>query len=323
VRSIRYKWAWLLWYSLDLVRDAGRTATQSSLMAEPANVKQPQAELSPHARTLVSASAARGSMRLVRVFLAATAFGFFGVGAVLLGWLVLPFCWLAGGNLTRRRMRCQRMVQHAFRLFHAYMRFCRLVEFDPRKALSNADWPRGTPAILMANHPTLIDTPAILACLGTACCVVAPWFGNSILLRPLLQLCGHIVQKNDDLADAARVLGLARERLEAGHCLLIFPEGTRSPVGQLGAFQRGCFALALSTGVPVYPIAIRVRPRVLSGKTPWHDLPNCSAEYRLQPLEAWLPSAYPVTAEAARSAAQEVRTRLARHLGLCIQPQNP
>lgn len=45
------------------------------------------------------------------------------------------------------------------------------------------------------------------------------------------------------------------ERLQQGIWLLIFPEGTRVPDGQIGKFSRGGAALAVNAGLPVLPIA--------------------------------------------------------------------
>jgi len=44
--------------------------------------------------------------------------------------------------------------------------------------------------------------------------------------------------------------------LRAGHVLMIFPEGERSPDGSLRPFKPGAFRLAASLGVPVLPVTI-------------------------------------------------------------------
>ena len=44
-------------------------------------------------------------------------------------------------------------------------------------------------------------------------------------------------------------------RLKKGNWLLIFPEGTRVPPGQIGKFSRGGASLAVNAGLPVLPVA--------------------------------------------------------------------
>ena len=47
----------------------------------------------------------------------------------------------------------------------------------------------------------------------------------------------------------------ARDAVARGGQVLIFPEGTRIPPGQIGKFSRGGAALAVNAGLPVLPIA--------------------------------------------------------------------
>ncbi len=66
-------------------------------------------------------------------------------------------------------------------------------------------------------------------------------------------------------------MATARAILARGDCLVIFPEGTRTRSGPLGAPHRGVGRLALQSGARVVPIAVigtedvrrglRIRPR--------------------------------------------------------------
>ena len=55
---------------------------------------------------------------------------------------------------------------------------------------------------------------------------------------------------------------LATRILEAGYVLLIFPEGTRSPNGELQEAKDGLAMLALRTGAAIVPIGINGSDRV-------------------------------------------------------------
>ena len=46
-----------------------------------------------------------------------------------------------------------------------------------------------------------------------------------------------------------------KERLKAGFCVVIFPEGTRIPYGQRGKYKSGGAFLGASSGAPVVPVA--------------------------------------------------------------------
>ncbi|MDT8311035.1 MAG: lysophospholipid acyltransferase family protein, partial [Methylophaga sp.] len=53
----------------------------------------------------------------------------------------------------------------------------------------------------------------------------------------------------------AQVIEQGKERLASGAWVVVFPEGTRMPVGTLGRFGIGGARLAVEAGVPVVPVA--------------------------------------------------------------------
>jgi 1-acyl-sn-glycerol-3-phosphate acyltransferase len=52
-----------------------------------------------------------------------------------------------------------------------------------------------------------------------------------------------------------QVVEQGRERLSSGAWVVIFPEGTRIPTGEIGKFGMGGAFLAVETGYPVVPVA--------------------------------------------------------------------
>jgi len=54
-----------------------------------------------------------------------------------------------------------------------------------------------------------------------------------------------------------------RSEIARGHSLLVFPEGTRTVTGRLGAFQSGVFRIAQEIGAPIVPVTVTGMYRVM------------------------------------------------------------
>jgi hypothetical protein len=118
---------------------------------------------------------------VLRVVLTAVAFSGFFLGAALLGSVVLQLARIWPGSLTERQRRCQRLVRASWVLFHDCLRWVGLVDFDRRRHALDVQ----APAIVIANHPTLIDIMALTVAVGPACIVARRrffpirWSGHS------------------------------------------------------------------------------------------------------------------------------------------------
>jgi 1-acyl-sn-glycerol-3-phosphate acyltransferase len=218
---------------------------------------------------------------VLRVALTGAAFAGFFCGAALLGWVVLKLVHLGPGGLAERQRRCQRLVRTTWICFHGYLRWVGLVDFDRTRQAIDVQ----APAIVIANHPTLLDITALTVAVGPACIMAKKTLFSNPLVGPLLRACGHIaVGAPGDGTDLA--VDQAEARLRAGHLVIMFPEGTRSPVGGLGRFRLGAFELARRTGVLVVPVRITALPPALWKGLPWYSIPRQTVDFRLQPLPA-------------------------------------
>ena len=204
----------------------------------------------------------------LRVICAGVAFLGFGLGAPIVG-LSLSVFWLAGGDLAERRARCQRVVGGSFRVFHAYMHVVGLIRYRPRLVLP----PRSGPRVIVANHPTLVDVTALLSAYPEACCLVKSFYYDNPLFYLIMKFCGHIRVGRSRADAGSRAIAQASLRLSQGSDVLLFPEGTRSPVGSVGPFHAGAFAVAVHGEVPVAPVTIFCAQAVLKRGTPWYLIP--------------------------------------------------
>ncbi len=121
------------------------------------------------------------------------------------------------------------------------------------------------PSIYMSNHQSLFDVPSLTLAIRADLKFVTkrellfiPIFGWSLWCAGFL----FIDRKRRDRA--VRSLARGSRKLRAGASILAFPEGTRSPTGELLPFKKGAFVLALEAGAPVVPVSISGGTSVLT-----------------------------------------------------------
>jgi 1-acyl-sn-glycerol-3-phosphate acyltransferase len=94
-----------------------------------------------------------------------------------------------------------------------------------------------------------------------------PFFGWGIGLLDMI----HIDRsKGTDAFEA--VVRQGSQKLAQGRWIIMFPEGTRIPVGQTGRYKSGGARLAVRTGAPVIPIAVNAGE--VWPKRPWIKRPG-------------------------------------------------
>lgn len=115
---------------------------------------------------------------------------------------------------------------------------------------------RTRPYVVVSNHESSAD-PFLLSRLPWD----MRWVAKDELFR--LPLAGWILRMGGDIpirrgrgGSMRAMLEACRNTLRDGLPVLLFPEGTRSPDGELLPFKDGAFELAIAANVPVVPIAL-------------------------------------------------------------------
>ncbi len=118
--------------------------------------------------------------------------------------------------------------------------------------------PKRGAVILAANHVSFLDNLIIPLIAGRRVTFLAKAeYFEDRRVAWFFRLGGQIPIKREGGSAADRALAAAREVLEAGGALGIYPEGTRSPDGRLYKGRTGAARMALACKVPVVPIGLR------------------------------------------------------------------
>ncbi len=125
--------------------------------------------------------------------------------------------------------------------------------------------PRQGPVILASNHISNADAVIIGSWLTPKLGRRIHWLGKKEMFEwPIVGWMarnGGVVPVDRGGADV-EAFRLAQRVLEAGHVLMVFPEGTRSPTGELQVAKDGLAMLALRTGATIVPIGVSNTDRV-------------------------------------------------------------
>jgi len=112
----------------------------------------------------------------------------------------------------------------------------------------------GAPYVVMSNHASLIDVPALIATYpGTLRMVTKEELMRVPIWGRAMKRSGFIPVNRGDRARAIQQLEIAKQRLREGIAVWIAPEGTRGRDTNLGPFKKGGFHLARQLGVPILP----------------------------------------------------------------------
>lgn len=176
--------------------------------------------------------------------------------------------------------------------------------------------------LIVANHPTLIDAVALMGRMPKATVVTKTGNQTNFFMGGTIRGAGYIA--NDD---AEAMVASCAKRLADGYSLLLFPEGTRSPKGALGPFQRGAARVAIEAKRDILPAIITCDPPTLMKDQPWWDVPDGPFEYSIRLGAPISVAPYVEAIEAgaprsriARQLTAELRETFEKSLGLHVRP---
>jgi 1-acyl-sn-glycerol-3-phosphate acyltransferase len=138
---------------------------------------------------------------------------------------------------------------------HAVLHWLRLVCGVKVQVHGREHLPNG-PFVMLAKHQSPWETlilqilhPPVITVLKKELLSV-PFFGwGMALLEPIC------IDRSNPKQALRAVMDQGQAQLARGRVVMMFPEGTRTPVGEVGNYARSGASLACKAGVPIVPIA--------------------------------------------------------------------
>jgi len=118
--------------------------------------------------------------------------------------------------------------------------------------------------VVMSNHQSHYDVLALVATIPLQLRWVMKKELRSVPVFGLgCERLGHIYIDRSNPEKARQSLTAAKEKIRKGASIMFFPEGTRSPDGNLLPFKKGGFVMALATQTPILPVTVTGSRRIL------------------------------------------------------------
>jgi 1-acyl-sn-glycerol-3-phosphate acyltransferase len=234
---------------------------------------------------------------LWRVLATGLFFSFFGIGALLIVYLIVP--WLG-------RHKTQHVISNSFRFFIFAAQVFGLIGVK-FKSFEKLQHDQG--CLIISNHPTLLDYVLIISQLKQCNTIVKDELWNNVFLKKIIRLANYIPNKK-----FTDIIPLIQQALKEKNNILIFPEGTRTVPRQPIKLKRGAAQIAIRLGAPIRIVRITCQPHTLAKSHNWYNIPPKKPLFTLEAKEIIDPKEFlrdsNVPSIAARHLTQYLQTRL-------------
>lgn len=193
------------------------------------------------------ASMANASYSTINLFIRSLIFWIFSVSSIM----IYSFVCLA--SLPFALETRHRLIRYFLKAYFYVLKMVCHIDYRI-EGLENIPTDRN--GILMCKHssawetfflPLYFHTPAAIAKRELSW---VPFFGWGLMVSdPIL------INRSNKKSAMNQIIEKGRKCLKAGRWIMVFPEGTRVPYGEVGHYKMGGARLATSTGYPVLPIA--------------------------------------------------------------------
>ncbi|MEE9411671.1 MAG: lysophospholipid acyltransferase family protein [Methylococcales bacterium] len=214
-----------------------------------------------------------------RVLATAICYVSFGFLAIVIWSIGFPLISLLVAKPNRLKV-AHLTAYYCFRFFIGLMRFLRVLSYEvigEEKLVRHGQ-------LIVANHPSLIDIVFLISRVNNAVCIVSKELLNNPFMSSAIKHGGYVVNR-----DPESLVVECTTVLQQQMSLIIFPQGTRTPLSGQFKFQRGSARIAIQAQASITPVYIECHPPHLMKGHQWYNIPLTRPHYRIIVGDAIIP----------------------------------
>jgi len=115
---------------------------------------------------------------------------------------------------------------------------------------------RGQTYVIISNHQSMLDIPVLYGLFSHYKWVSKKENFSIPIIGWLMRLNNYVELDRSSKKSYLNTMDHVKKHLGMGNSVMMFPEGTRGPAGQLQQFKEGAFRMALDSKVGILPVLL-------------------------------------------------------------------
>lgn len=175
-------------------------------------------------------------MKYLRSFVTVISFFIFGVGAILLNFLVFPF-------IKDNKALCSDIIHRLWKFFVWLLVVSKMIKLDIRRLEKIEN------KVIAATHPSFLDIVVLMSLVPMSTCFVKKELAHNPILKNLIS---SIFITNE--VELEELKDQSKKMLDSGFNVIIFPSGIRHRKNEYPKIKKGAALVALNAGKNIVPI---------------------------------------------------------------------
>lgn len=213
-------------------------------------------------------------MKAFRSFLMIISFSVFGIGCLIVGFLVLPIVNFFIKKKSKRLNIYSNIVHSTWKFFVKFLQLIGVLKFSIENINS---FKHIKNSIIVATHPSYIDVLILLSLIPRTTCFVAPRLTENTFFKQVVESMFLISGKPLD-----ELLIDTDFMLKEGFNVLIFPSGIRHRKNEYPKIKKGAALIAMNSKKDVIPVIMHTDFDFLQIGQPFYDAGEKAVTYSIK-----------------------------------------